>query len=471
MNVLLTLDSNMGADLGPNFNLSADAGLIIPDTATKSELTAGLIVAVNDLATTITVTSLGVCTNSLELAITSLPTTTTTTTELITTTTTTTAIPINWAEQPEVLFYGLYSEISGGQMPNKVTGATDYLTVSGSAGNETYQCPNTSDYIAADTDKIWFKTDGSQRTTTTAELVGYDLQRTPVKYSDSSPYSINAIMILKNGETITGEKLNDLFSDFWLSIWWNDSLNIYGHIKGNRTVQNLFVPETIELTTLKTGLISLWDFDETSGTVVTDSNLAHNGTSVNATVNQVGIIDKAYSFNGTSSYINFGDILKFDYNQPQSWSFWVKPSIATAGIIVCKINNDASGRGYIISFANNYIEFQLFNSQTNFLDAYTLSTIPTNAWSHLVVVYDGSAIAANVKFYINGTLCTTSVAKDTLTATTVGVGLLTIGKNPNGTPYYCKGLYDQTAVWSKALTQTEVSLLYGSGNGLAFINW
>lgn len=82
MNVLLTLDSNMGADLGPNFNLSADVGLVVPNTATKSELTAGLVVAVDDLATIITVTSLGVCTNSLELAITNLPVTTTTTTTI-----------------------------------------------------------------------------------------------------------------------------------------------------------------------------------------------------------------------------------------------------------------------------------------------------------------------------------------------------------------------------------------------------
>jgi len=79
-----------------------------------------------------------------------------------------------WARQPEVLFFGLYSEISGGQMPNKVTGSSDYLTVAGAAGSETYQAPNTAPYIAADTDYIWFKTDESQRTVTTAELIGYD---------------------------------------------------------------------------------------------------------------------------------------------------------------------------------------------------------------------------------------------------------------------------------------------------------
>lgn len=162
-----------------------------------------------------------------------------------------------WATRSEILFFGLYSEISGGQMPNKVTDATDYLTVAGVAGSETYQCPNTAAYIAADTDHIWFKTDGTQRTATTAELVGYDLQRTPVKYEDESPNEIVAIMILKSGATITGTVRGKLFMNFWLHTLWDNNLNAYGHIKDNRTGQQLWTPESVyeaELTTYISGL-------------------------------------------------------------------------------------------------------------------------------------------------------------------------------------------------------------------------
>jgi hypothetical protein len=141
-----------------------------------------------------------------------------------------------WAKQSEVLFFGLYSEISGGQMPNKVTGATDYLTVAGVAGSETYICPNTAPYIAADTDYIWFRTDAARRTVTTAELIGYDLQRTPVKYLDNSPYTIVAIIILNSA--VTGTKRNNLFKDMWLPYLWDNSANFtYGHAKDNRLVQ------------------------------------------------------------------------------------------------------------------------------------------------------------------------------------------------------------------------------------------
>ena len=123
----------------------------------------------------------------------------------------------------KLLFYGKYSQISGGQMPNILDNGATYLTVAGSAGSETYQCPNNATYIAADTDYIWFKTDETQRTVTTAELVGYDLQRTPVKYDDTSPYQIREIAIFKLGETMTDAERNNLFKVFWLPILFSCS--------------------------------------------------------------------------------------------------------------------------------------------------------------------------------------------------------------------------------------------------------
>jgi hypothetical protein len=69
MNLLVTLNSSLGADLGPNFNLTADVGSVGPSTATRSELLVGKSVSVSDTATQLTVTSTGTCTNSLDLLI------------------------------------------------------------------------------------------------------------------------------------------------------------------------------------------------------------------------------------------------------------------------------------------------------------------------------------------------------------------------------------------------------------------
>ena len=105
-NITLTLGAGLGADLGPNFNLTANVGSVTPSTATKSELTAGKSVSVDDAATQVTVTSTGTCTNAITQTIpcggtttTTTAATTTTTTEPPTTTTTTgapTAYNLQW---------------------------------------------------------------------------------------------------------------------------------------------------------------------------------------------------------------------------------------------------------------------------------------------------------------------------------------------------------------------------------------
>lgn len=146
----------------------------------------------------------------------------------------------------DILFYGALENISGGRLYNEMDGATDYIEVTGSAGSYVFQCPNNATYIAADTDYIWFKTDGTRRSTTEAELIGYDFPRTPVKYDNESPNSIRIIMILKAGITLSASYLNYLFYDFQLHPLWNDSWNDNGAFKDNRGFENLtWTPETI----------------------------------------------------------------------------------------------------------------------------------------------------------------------------------------------------------------------------------
>ena len=77
-NITLTLGAGLGADLGPNFNLTANVGSVTPSTGTKSELTAGKSVSVDDLATQVTVTSTGTCTNAITQTIPCAVTTSTT---------------------------------------------------------------------------------------------------------------------------------------------------------------------------------------------------------------------------------------------------------------------------------------------------------------------------------------------------------------------------------------------------------
>jgi hypothetical protein len=119
-------------------------------------------------------------------------------------------------------------------MPNKVTGATDFITVAGLKGQEVYEVPDNKEYIDADTDFIWFTADGTPRTVTTAELIEWDLQRTPVKYGNTLPTNIEIIAILRAGITLSATEVNELYTDFQLPIFWSGVFNEYGYTKNNR---------------------------------------------------------------------------------------------------------------------------------------------------------------------------------------------------------------------------------------------
>ena len=90
MNVTVTLNSGLGNGLGPNFNLTANAGgTVTPSTATLAELLAGKLVSVSDASSIIFVTSTGVCTTQLVINISGITSTTTTSTTAAPTSTTT----------------------------------------------------------------------------------------------------------------------------------------------------------------------------------------------------------------------------------------------------------------------------------------------------------------------------------------------------------------------------------------------
>jgi hypothetical protein len=127
-------------------------------------------------------------------------------------------------------FYELWKITGAGSLIGLKRG--DTLTVGGTAGSYTFQVPNTTPYKTRDTDKIFFRTDASQRTTTEAELVGYDFPRVIVLYQNVAPYSIIGFGILDTGQSVN-DKMRD---DFDLSLWWDNTLSSHGVVKGNRGV-------------------------------------------------------------------------------------------------------------------------------------------------------------------------------------------------------------------------------------------
>jgi hypothetical protein len=219
-------------------------------------------------------------------------------------------------------------------------------------------------------------------------------------------------------------------------------------------------------TTLKSGLISCWELEETGGSTAYDSHGSNNLTSVGATVNQSGKIGKGYLLSDGYLYGSSRLITGF----PLSVSWWLKPDPDTYN----RLSTNVSGspyRGMEIIMEAGQCGVQFGNgisTGSTSRKSYSLSTTISNEWHHVVVT---ATAHGTFNYYLDGVEKTGFSVSGTATSTSFTLGVPYVGKAWGSAALYGWGVSDQVAFWSKALTTDEVALLYNSGNGLSYSNW
>jgi len=111
-----------------------------------------------------------------------------------------------------------------------------------------------------------------------------------------------------------------------------------------------------------------------------------------------------------------------------------------------------SGAGIWMNSSNqlSWIINQNFNHYSSLL------AIPLNTWIMVSAVYNG----ADVKMYLDGVLKTTTTQTTNPSSST----FIQIFFNFSGGNALCK--IDEPCIYNLALTQTQIDLLYNSGNGI-----
>ena len=235
------------------------------------------------------------------------------------------------------------------------------------------------------------------------------------------------------------------------------------------------------------GLAAYWPLDDVSsdgGPMLDESQNQNNGTYSTSAVSVAGKVGTAWSdFNG-NQFMTAPDGPSYPTGTAMSVSAWIKPSSLTnqQGIIT-KWDYAVSG-GTVGEWALQTTtpdEIRMFVSSgsgdpgNNYVDT-TNADIPTNAWTHVIAVYDGSQTASNrVRIFINGVQATTSVGG------TIPPTLYDAGTNPVaigdflGLSRRFSGAIDEAKIFGRALTATEVKAEYEANNigvpaGLAFTN-
>lgn len=233
-----------------------------------------------------------------------------------------------------------------------------------------------------------------------------------------------------------------------------------------------FVTNPPEPNPIIDNLSLFYKFNETSGTTAIDaSTFDNNGNIVNALIDQVGLIDKCYSFNNgaTNQYVEIPDADSLSFGAGAfSVEVWVNPS-ANFGRILNKYNVTTGDLEYRLFLQSGVLQFFIYTDANNRIGIADNVVLSIGAWHQIVVTYNGSGTATGLKMKVDNNVA--SFAPQ-LTGTYTGmpntsqpVILSQQSDNLTGSNRY-SGLMDILRIWKGyALSDLEITTLYNSGNG------
>lgn len=203
------------------------------------------------------------------------------------------------------------------------------------------------------------------------------------------------------------------------------------------------------------GLVGWWPLD---GNANDWSGNGINGTptATAAATGADGRAQGAYTFNGSSSYIDLPPSAALNLTSAFTISAWVKPSTAYTA---------TSGWQHILSGSPSDVGFGLSATTSgSFMPRLTKisnsdspgvgSYVAKGSWSHVVASFDGS----NVTYYINGqAVGTVAYAPGYVSS------IKRIGTTYNGYSAFFYGDLDDIRAYNRVLTGSEVTSLYNAG--------
>jgi hypothetical protein len=220
------------------------------------------------------------------------------------------------------------------------------------------------------------------------------------------------------------------------------------------------------------GGVAYYKLDESSGDA-SDSIGTNTLTNANVTYG-TGKINNGAVFNGTTDSLSTTTITNVNFTgaTPFSFSTWSnQTTLANDGYLISHIKATANNEGYVLQIDNTgkvlfYIGDNNTGSSLLYLTTPT-SSITTGAWYNVVVTYDGTKTPSGTKIYINGTSQTLTTVFNNFTGSSAWSGPFHVGSRESNSINFA-GTIDEVAIFNRALTSTEVTELYNSGNGVQY---
>jgi hypothetical protein len=206
----------------------------------------------------------------------------------------------------------------------------------------------------------------------------------------------------------------------------------------------------------------------------------NNGTAQGGLTYGLGKVGTAFQFNGTNAYVDYGD--NFDLGLSSwSYSFWTIPTslIGERTFFSKSVAGAMDGRFFAFAYHDFFkvgMQVATIGGAPNIIEVISTNVIPTS-WTMMTIVFDRSD---KIKCYFNGN----QIVMTTLTGTNNLSPYSAINYNTSApfrigaytafdgvTPMlFAQNKMDAFNIWNRALTQSEITELYNSGNGKQYPN-
>jgi hypothetical protein len=222
----------------------------------------------------------------------------------------------------------------------------------------------------------------------------------------------------------------------------------------------------LQLDTSDPDLIAYYNFDERVGRTIYDISLNSYDGELQGDILRLNFLSEHINFDGENSYIKVADSDILDTTSALSLSAWVKPNNFHKGAIFSKYYNDDElgehGSYELLLNENGTISFYL-TIDGNTTGITTTQTYQINQWQYISATYDNNTQVAYI--YLDGE----PIASQSLSGLVDNSEAnLYIGKRSFvADSYHFYGSISESAIWSKALSQSEIQgYMYNALSGM-----
>jgi hypothetical protein len=225
------------------------------------------------------------------------------------------------------------------------------------------------------------------------------------------------------------------------------------------TGQPTLQPSSFISGTLRQGLVAYYPFD---GNANDQSGNGNHGVmySASLTSDRFSGANRAYSFDGSSSYIIINNGLAFDFSNSFSVSCWINPAPSQSGepSIFSKSHGSSGGSSWLIyrhgSSATSF-SFEYLQAASTWVTSLSATDLVANQWNHYLLTKQNTKLSS----YLNGNLVSTAFGSDPAIRTNGNAPLFIAAAYNN----YFKGCLDDILIYNRTITALEALALYQFG--------